>query len=54
MLHSLMEANFSLTKSKYIVIFTLHVFLLINSVLYFYFVLIDANETDGNERAGKP
>lgn len=51
---SLMEANLSLTQSKGIAISLLWVFLVINSVLYFYFVLTDANETDGDERAGKP
>lgn len=49
-----MEADLSLTNSKGIASFMLHVFVVISSVLYFYFVLTDANETDGNERAGKP
>lgn len=51
---SLMEANLSLAESKCIAIFIFWVFLVINPVLCFYFVLTDANETDGDERTGKP
>lgn len=49
-----MEANLSTIKSNGIAVFMLHVFLVINPVLYVCFVLTDANETDGNERTGKP
>lgn len=57
MLHSqkiLFNGNKFIFESKDVAIFMFCVLLVINSVLYFSFVLTDANETDGNERAGKP